>query len=164
VSTLERDRVTEVLGAHRWKDMGPDWCSCECGAVLREIAPTLAAFPGDVLFRQHLADAVLEQVGERSNVTIGDHRLTWQELADRQQGEIRRLSAFATMISDLDRNEHGRHEGDVDGWTPSEGNPHIRPGEPFGYTIHGARAYVMPVDRALRGQPEAWLQQVPEAS
>lgn len=54
----DRDALVEVLGAHRWKDMGIDWCSCECGAILRGDA-SLTGFPADNAFREHVADAIL---------------------------------------------------------------------------------------------------------
>lgn len=82
-------------------------------------------------------------------------RLTWRELADERRKEVNRLSRFATMVGDLDRNEHGRHEGDVDGNDVSDGNPHIRPGETFAYSLHGAVEYRMP-ERGQRHDPDAW--------
>jgi hypothetical protein len=91
-----------------------------------------------------------------SNVSVGGRRLTWRELAERREEEIRRLSTFAVMFSDLDRNERGRHESDADGFGVSEGNPHIRPGETFGYSIHGTRVYRMP-PREQRHDPGAWI-------
>lgn len=91
-----------------------------------------------------------------SNVGIGDHRLTWRELCERQSEEIRRLNRFAKMIADLDRNDHGRHEGDADGFGISDGNPYIREGETFAYSIHGTHEYRMP-PRGQRHDPEAWI-------
>lgn len=42
------------------------------------------------------------------------------------------------LISDLDRCEHGRHEGDACGGScgsASKGNPHMQPGAVIGYTL-----------------------------
>lgn len=65
-----------------------------------------------------------------SNVSMGVAgeplvRQTWRQMYDREQAERRKLSEYATIVADLDRCEHGRHEGDdcssCDG--PSKGNP-----------------------------------------
>jgi hypothetical protein len=84
-----------------------------------------------------------------------DVPLTWRELAERGKAEIERLTAFATILFDLSRNENGRHEGDVDGYGPSLGNPHIKVGQVFGYSIHGHHEYVRP-PREQQHDPEAW--------
>jgi hypothetical protein len=59
------------------------------------------------------------------------------------------------MLTDLSRNEHGRHEGDIDGASPSQGNPHLRTGDVIGYAIGGAFKYVVPAPE-LRGDIAAW--------
>lgn len=69
-----------------------------------------------------------------------------------------RAFAFEKMVGDLDRNEHGRHEGDVDNMDPtrrSQGNPHLPVGTILGYDISG-RPYVVP-PRSRRASPEAWV-------
>jgi hypothetical protein len=83
--------------------------------------------------------------------------VSWKEIAQEQAKEIERLQQFQTMISDLDRNEHGRHEGDIDAFDHtgiSRGNPNLRTGAIIGYDISG-RPYVMP-PREVRHDPEAW--------
>lgn len=86
---------------------------------------------------------------------------TWRQLAEERAAELSRLRDFQTMVLDLDRNEHGRHEGDADVGDPSGvsiGNPHIRPGQVFAYSIAGdRRPYVMP-ERGRRHDPAAWVQ------
>ena len=72
-------------------------------------------------------------------------------------GQLRRLRAFALMVSDLDRSPGGRHEGDAESGTPegvSPGNPHMQVGEIIGYSMDRV-PYVMP-SRPLRSDPEAW--------
>lgn len=66
-----------------------------------------------------------------------------------------RLQKFATMVADLGRNEHGRHEGDIDGFEPSKGNPHLRPGDTLGYSLGASWRYVVP-ERGLLHDPDAW--------
>lgn len=95
-----------------------------------------------------------------SDTTRNGERLTWKQVAEVREAEIRRLSVFATMVADLDRNANGRHEGDYDSGDPtgiSQGNPHIREGQTIGYSLHRTYAYVMP-PRFQRNDPEAWLQ------
>lgn len=60
-----------------------------------------------------------------SNHAIGDKRLTWREAFERVDSERKRYQSMATTLTDLDRCEHGRHEGDVCGSCggPSKGNP-----------------------------------------
>jgi hypothetical protein len=103
------------------------------------------------------------QIYSGTSVDPGDgggfRRLTWREEAERLRAEVRRLSVFARMVNDLDRNEHGRHEGDVDGGDPtgvSQGNPRLHTGDVLGYSIAGdQRPYVMP-ERGQRHDPQAW--------
>ena len=50
-----------------------------------------------------------------------------------------------TLLADLDRCEHGRHDGDPcfgcpDGVSP--GNPHMRPGQVIGYGLDGIEIVV----------------------
>lgn len=85
----------------------------------------------------------------------------WHDMqpADRVSiGELRRLRAFAAMVSDLDRSEHGRHEGDVESGAVdgvSQGNPNLPTGAVLGYSLDGTYEYVMP-PRDKRWEPEAW--------
>jgi hypothetical protein len=70
-----------------------------------------------------------------------------------------RDTALAKILSDLDRCEHGRHEGDICSGTrgcngPSRGDPIIRTGDIMGFTMYG-QSIVMP-PREKRYDPEAW--------
>ena len=65
------------------------------------------------------------------------------------------------VLTDLDRCQHGRHEGDACGPADactgtSAGNPHLRPGAVIGYGLRGDRI-VMP-DREHKHDPAAWRQ------
>lgn len=55
------ERVAAALDVHRWKYMGVDWCSCECGAVMRGDG-SLTEFPGDKEFRMHIGRSVASAV------------------------------------------------------------------------------------------------------
>lgn len=66
---------------------------------------------------------------------------------------------WAALVADLDRCQHGRHQGDpcgpADACTgTSAGNPHLRPGEVIGYGLRGDHI-VMP-DRDHKHDPAAW--------
>lgn len=66
---------------------------------------------------------------------------------------------WAALAADLDRCQHGRHQGDpcgpADACTgTSAGNPHLRPGQTIGYGLRGDRI-VMP-DRDHKHDPAAW--------
>jgi len=87
---------------------------------------------------------------------------SWMEAADVPvlvgQAELTRLRAFALLVSDLDRNRNGRHEGDVDSGEPtgvSQGNPSMPTGAWIGTTMSGHQIVVPP--RNLRHDPEAWI-------
>lgn len=72
-----------------------------------------------------------------------------------------RDAAFALMAQDLDRCQHGRHEGDACVECPdgvSVGN--FATGETIGHSLHGTYAYVMP-PRGQRHDPEAWKRRKP---
>lgn len=66
---------------------------------------------------------------------------------------------WRTLLADLDRCQHGRHEGDACGscGTASHGNPHMVVGDVIGYGIHGHQI-VMP-DRDHKHDPKAWRAQ-----
>lgn len=74
------------------------------------------------------------------------------------------------LIVDLDRCQHGRHQGDACGpadacTTWSAGNPHMRPGNVIGYGRHGRHGgdeIVMP-DRDHKHDPAAWRQAAPRS-
>lgn len=87
---------------------------------------------------------------------------SWMEAVDVPvlvgQSELQRLRAFAALVSDLDRNANGRHEGDVDSDDPtgvSRGNPSLPTGALIGHTLDGRPIVVPP--RSRRGDPAAWL-------
>lgn len=76
-------------------------------------------------------------------------------------------AGLVKILTDLDRCQHGRHEGDPCGPADacngtSTGNPHLRPGAVIGYGLRGDRI-VMP-DRDYKHDPAAWrVQPGPEA-
>lgn len=90
-----------------------------------------------------------------SNVTRNGHRLTWRELADERAAELRDATRFRALIFDLDRCEHGRHEGDVCSNGTSEGNPFAPPGRRIGTTIDGD-PIVVPEGRIDRHDIKKW--------
>lgn len=91
-----------------------------------------------------------------STTSIGGKRLTWREHADYLTDRLRTAEGLAGVLADLDRCEHGRHEGDVCSSCggPSHGNPLIPPGGSIGFDL-SARP-IKPPARELRGDPEAW--------
>lgn len=72
--------------------------------------------------------------------------------------EMEELRLARRILGDLDRCEHGRHEGDdcSSCGGPSKGNPKFPAGEAIGYTLHRTyRIVVPPVFR--RTIPSEWL-------
>lgn len=67
-----------------------------------------------------------------------------------------KIEDFARILLDLDRCEHGRHEGDqcFECKGPSHGNPHLRPGQVIGYGLGGAPIF-MPA-REGKFEPSNW--------
>jgi hypothetical protein len=63
---------------------------------------------------------------------------------------------WAALVADLDRCQHGRHQGDdcADCGGRSIGNARFEPGQPIGYDRHG-RDIVVP-NRADKHDPAAW--------
>ncbi|MFJ7998956.1 hypothetical protein ACIQ7D_17670 [Streptomyces sp. NPDC096310] len=66
---------------------------------------------------------------------------------------------WSALVADLDRCQHGRHQGDACGPADactgtSAGNPHLRPGTVIGYGLRGDHI-VMP-DRKRKHDPTAW--------
>lgn len=83
---------------------------------------------------------------------------TWREVAAQQEEELARLRLFQSIVSDLDRNPNGRHEGDADVGDHtgvSQGNPKFTTGDVVGYQI-GGRPILMP-PRGKRHDPAEWL-------
>ncbi|MEU6054187.1 hypothetical protein ABZ829_27675 [Streptomyces xanthochromogenes] len=67
------------------------------------------------------------------------------------------LCPWVSLISDLDRCEHGRHEGDPCGdscGTTSKGNPHMQPGTVIGYSLR--RGPIVMPHRDDKYVPAAW--------
>ena len=86
-------------------------------------------------------------------------RQTWQQLTEEYAAEIQRLRKFERMVSDLDRNINGRHEGDADVGVPggvSLGNPKFTTGNTIGHGLGGQIRYVVP-PRGQRHDPDAWI-------
>ena len=76
--------------------------------------------------------------------------------SDAAIGEARRTEELASVLSDLDRCAHGRHEGDTcaDCGGPSKGNHHLPTGTVIGYDVH-AQPIVTP-GREDKHDPQAW--------
>ncbi len=86
------------------------------------------------------------------------HRKEWRELAGEWAEQVRELQGWRTLVTDLDRNEHGRHEGDADVGDPtgvSQGNPLLPTGTVLGHSLGGSWQYVMP-PRGERHKLTAW--------
>lgn len=105
----------------------------------------------------------------------GMRRMTWREVAeqatrraDLARAEAERYARFYSLVSDLDRCPHGRHEQDhCSGCEPrpadeiprghpwNTGNPYLEPGQRIGTSLHATHAIVVPAhDRQT--DPEAW--------
>ncbi len=72
---------------------------------------------------------------------------------------LKDTAGLVKILTDLDRCQHGRHQGDpcgpADACTgTSAGNPHLRPGDVIGYGLYGD-PIVMP-DRDHKHDPKAW--------
>jgi hypothetical protein len=89
-----------------------------------------------------------------------DHALERTEQANLPTLDYRTPEgAFVALVADLDRCQHGRHQGDACGPADactgtSAGNPHLRPGMVIGYGLRGG-PIVMP-DRDHKHDPAAW--------
>lgn len=102
-----------------------------------------------------------------SNLTVNHVRLTWEEAAAYYEAERNRVVELASILQDLDRCEHGRHEGDdcngCEG--PSVGNPcmvtrkYVEPlvERMIGYDLSG-RPIVVPKPDELSNVAENWRQ------
>lgn len=101
---------------------------------------------------------ITQWVADPSEPRGGRHqRLSWKQVAEDREKEIRELRKFRQILFDLDRNENGRHEGDGDVGDLSGismGNPRLSVGDVLGYDISGRR-YIIP-GRADRHDPDAW--------
>ena len=88
-----------------------------------------------------------------------DHALTRTEKPATDTLAMRSLADTAGLVkilTDLDRCQHGRHEGDDCGSCggPSKGNHHLPTGRVIGYGLRGDQI-VMP-DRDHKHDPAAW--------
>lgn len=65
---------------------------------------------------------------------------------------------LADVLTDLDRCEHGRHEGDDCGSCggASQGNPHAPAGQVIGYGLYGD--LIVRPRREVKHDPDAWRQ------
>lgn len=73
---------------------------------------------------------------ERIHLHGGASRLVEQSVDGPGSQEARDMAA---ILSDLDRCQHGRHQGDECGGCGgrSQGNPHMQPGSVVGYNVYG---------------------------
>ena len=113
----------------------------------------------------HCADRVhYSPLHAKVETTIAgiDHALarTQEPVTDTLIGRsLAETAGLVKILTDLDRCQHGRHEGDpcgpADACTgTSAGNPHLRPGTVIGYGLRGDHI-VMP-DRDHKHDPAAW--------
>lgn len=81
--------------------------------------------------------------------------LTWQELAEERGRELRTAQRWSRLCADLDRCEHGRHEGDVCSACggPSVGNRLIGHA-PIGHTMNRHHIFVPP--RSAKSDAANW--------
>lgn len=96
------------------------------------------------------AIAGIDHALERTEKPVTD-TLAMRSLAD--------TAGLVKILTDLDRCQHGRHQGDACGPADactgtSAGNPHLRPGQVIGYSLRGDHI-VMP-DREHKHDPAAW--------
>lgn len=111
---------------------------------------------------------VVPRAAHFSNISVAGRILTWKERARELQQLLDRDRRLADILGDLDRCEHGRHEGDpCDGCAgPSLGNPAAfgpvvakasgHPERTIGFTGDGL-PIVVPTDPRRRRDPDAWL-------
>lgn len=91
-----------------------------------------------------------------SNLSIGGNRLTWQEAAESYRERAVSAERLVTVLLDLDRCQHGRHEGDdcFGCAGRSRGNPLVGPSRHVGYTLSG-QPIVLPGPGSKR-EAAAW--------
>jgi hypothetical protein len=128
----------------------PTWVRRDPDArpTLREAEDELARRAGD-------SDDVLSNIS--STVDGKLRRMTWREVAEERDRVISRLYKWSQICADLDRCEHGRHEGDVCDQCrgPSHGNPLLGVDRQIGYDIGGLPICV-PLRGDGKGDPENW--------
>lgn len=98
---------------------------------------------------------------EYSNTYINGRQLTWKEAAEYYFERAQHEGRLASILGDLDRCVHGRHEGDQCGSCggPSHGNPHLP--KIIGYNLSGD-PIVMPKEISERRNPDAWYVPKPQ--
>jgi hypothetical protein len=110
--------------------------------------------PGAGVFQDDRARIVADVLADVVDTMISERvRATRKGNAE----ELARGRAFTAMVADLDRNQNGRHERDVDAGDPtgvSQGNPLLPTGTVVGYDIRGDE-YRMPAP-GRRHDPAAW--------
>lgn len=99
-----------------------------------------------------------------SNMSVGGERLTWREAFEKIDAERKRYLAMAQTLIDLDRCEHGRHEGDVcqcpggvsrgNPILNAAGRPPLAQWEPrrIGTGVHGKPIFVPTRDERWEGE------------
>lgn len=90
-----------------------------------------------------------------SNTSQGDRVFTWKELYEQTKIEMNRYQHLVSILSDLDRCEHGRHEADncFGCGGQSHGNQHLKD-RVIGNNIRG-NTYVVP--EHTYAEYEDWL-------
>lgn len=114
-----------------------------------------------------------EDTSGLSNLEVGGRRLTWREATEHHRDVTVRQGALLNVLHDLDRCQHGRHEGDDCSGCggPSRGNPcadnrGLYAVRQIGYTLAGTPICVP--ERGHTQDPDAWTRSgmwaVPEGS
>jgi hypothetical protein len=118
--------------------------------------------------RERVSDERLREIGDEQKLTWGGLEEYWDLAVDlldardriaRLEDSLNRAANLASVLAELDRCDHGRHEGDICSGTkgcngPSEGNPRFKTGDRIGTSMLG-RPIVMP-PRGRRDDPAAW--------
>lgn len=94
-----------------------------------------------------------------SGWTIDGEPQTWEQMYLREVEARRAADQWAILVSDLDRCEHGRHQGDVCSSCggPSRGNLILPPGSEIGHDLSAA-CYIVPQQES-RYDAKAWKRQ-----
>lgn len=94
-----------------------------------------------------------------SGHSINGRDLTWRELVELEHAERNRYSEIASLLNDLDRCAHGRHEGDTCSGCggPSKGNPRLADDRVLGFTMSGRSIRYPTRGGANHNDPSAWV-------
>lgn len=97
-------------------------------------------------------------MSDMSTWTINGEPQTWQQMYEREHAARMEADRWRVLVSDLDRCEHGRHEGDdcSSCGGPSVGNPLLPVGTVLGRSLSG-HPYVVP-PRVEKHRIDAWGQ------